>query len=421
MINACAQAHDAERAARWFSAIQSRGLRPNRISFGTLIGSHAKLGNVAQAEELSRKMSEAGLQKDEVVYNSLINACAKAGEQQKAEQWLRTMLSEGISPNQKAYSGLIQACVRSNDLAKAEEWFECMEEAGGTPDLIAFSSMIHVAAKIGTVKKAEYWMSRMISYGITPNVVCFNTLLHAFARSGAYKPAVEWVARMRTHNVTPNRITLNTMMHASIIGGGPKDTEHWLQCMVQGGIRPDKVTLSTLLMKRSGTPVSAERLQWAFEAVARAYEAVGDRHSAEVWRRGQMYKDLGEVRGEADSPHSPWEQPEQGRCSSGSRRGPRATGVRRARATAAAAATPVSHLCPPGSSRRRFRAPSTRRSCATRGASTGGRHRPGCRNRDPRAGADWATTRSGSIRYTICRPRSYHPPEKEDEKEVEEK
>ncbi|CAK0867620.1 unnamed protein product, partial [Prorocentrum cordatum] len=314
MINACAQARDVKRAAWWFSAIQSAGWQPNRISFGTMISSHAKLGNVDEAEALAGQMGEAGLQRDEVVYNSLINACAKAGAQQRAEHWMRAMLGEGIVPNQRAFSGLIQACVRSSDLSKAEEWFDCIEKVGGSTDMIAFNSMIHVAAKIGNVKQAEHWMSRMIrriSHGITPNVVCLNTLLHAFARRGAYKHAVEWVARMRAHNVTPNRITFNTMLHASIAGGEPKDTEQWLRCMVQEGLHPDKVTVSTLLTtKRLGMPVSAEREQWVYQTVARTYEALGDRHSAETWW-GQKWKDPGAARGQEGGQPPQRQQPEQ--------------------------------------------------------------------------------------------------------------
>ena len=56
----------------------NRGIKPDLITFSTLIKGHCRCKNIEQALILHEQMLQEGIKADEVLYNSLLDVCLKA-------------------------------------------------------------------------------------------------------------------------------------------------------------------------------------------------------------------------------------------------------------------------------------------------------------------------------------------------------
>merc|ERR1719265_636736 len=88
----------------------------------------AKTKDPDLAEKLLGEISSLGLKPDGVSFNSVIHACARQGNIKRAEHWLRKMQESGIEPNVISFNVIIDACMKADDAEEAEKWLARMLE-----------------------------------------------------------------------------------------------------------------------------------------------------------------------------------------------------------------------------------------------------------------------------------------------------
>merc|ERR1712224_490944 len=102
VINACAQAGDAERAESWLVRMQKNGLTAGTHAYNTLINACAK------AEKWMKRMQKIGISADVVSFGTMIDACARVGDADKAEFWLGELVRSGSKPSPGSYGVLLR-------------------------------------------------------------------------------------------------------------------------------------------------------------------------------------------------------------------------------------------------------------------------------------------------------------------------
>merc|ERR1719336_202952 len=126
-LQTAAKAGDLSAAEAAMQKLLEMGVQPNVISYGVLIGAHAKAGNLLGAEHWLEALEKTDLgSPNAICMNIVISACAKHGDIQRAESWLHKMPRMGVEPDVMSYNAVIDACARSGDIERAEGWLRKM-------------------------------------------------------------------------------------------------------------------------------------------------------------------------------------------------------------------------------------------------------------------------------------------------------
>lgn len=247
VIHACARQGDIPRAEHWMRKMRASGVEPNVISFNIIIDTCVKADDAEAAEKWMGRMLDSGLQPNEVSFATVIHARAKRGDTKKAEQWFRKMLEVGVEPNVVGYNSLIYACSRAGDLMGAERWVVEMEERGVAPRVTTYTAVVDACAKAGDSSRAEKWMEKMFASGMEPTVVSYSAMIDACAKVGDCVNAEKWHSRMLELGVKPNAHTFSAVINACAKAGELFAACQWLARMEKSDVPPDVVVYSAVL------------------------------------------------------------------------------------------------------------------------------------------------------------------------------
>lgn len=191
-------------------------LSPDRYTFNVVMNALANCGEVGasrKAEDLLRRMEgshDTNLRPDLLSYNTVLDAFSREGDPTRAERLLERMLKKGndsVRPNAHSYTAVLTAWSRSNDKAmaarRAEDLFDDIERryAAGETDFRAdtsvYNALINCWAKSGE-RKALYRVTQILSLmeelGLqggdsecSPNSRTYCAVLDTLARSKNYK------------------------------------------------------------------------------------------------------------------------------------------------------------------------------------------------------------------------------------------
>ena len=108
-------------------------------------------------------MQAAGVKPNVVTYNSLISAYDKGGQWQKAEEAFEQMKAAGVTPDIKTYNPLLSVLWECGQQAKAIELFEEASKAGVyPPGDRKFGKMdLHNLSKGAALASLTLWLDEM--------------------------------------------------------------------------------------------------------------------------------------------------------------------------------------------------------------------------------------------------------------------
>mmetsp|Transcript_17141 Transcript_17141/g.69389 ORF Transcript_17141/g.69389 Transcript_17141/m.69389 type:complete len:127 (+) Transcript_17141:1209-1589(+) len=96
-INAYAKAGDFDGADRSLKLMRSKGLKPNVVTYSSLIDARAKRGEINKALRLRSDMEEDGQLPNTITWNSLINGLGNACRVDDAEKLFLEMKDKNVS------------------------------------------------------------------------------------------------------------------------------------------------------------------------------------------------------------------------------------------------------------------------------------------------------------------------------------
>merc|ERR1711871_1870786 len=121
-ITACAKRGKTEEALDLFESMQAAGVKPNVISYNSLITACANGGKPEEALDLFESMQGAEVKPDVISYNSLITACAKGGKAEEALDLFESVQAAGVKADVISYNSLID-CLHLCEESLAETFF----------------------------------------------------------------------------------------------------------------------------------------------------------------------------------------------------------------------------------------------------------------------------------------------------------
>merc|ERR1719393_973170 len=126
MIDACARCGRMERVAKILEDMKSRHIKPNLITYSTMLKGHCQNGDVQTGFLILEQLrKDTKLKPDEIMYNSLLDGCAQNSLTDEGLRLLDEMQAEGVAPSNFTLSILVKLMNRARKLEGA---FALVEE-----------------------------------------------------------------------------------------------------------------------------------------------------------------------------------------------------------------------------------------------------------------------------------------------------
>lgn len=135
--------------------MEESGVRPNVVTFTTLMHAYAGRGDAAGSEAVLARMLSADVRPNVRTYTTLLSAHAANGDVQRSEGVLARMLEACVAPNVMTWTTLMTAYTLSGDVQGAERVLKRMEVAYVAPNANTFSTLMHAYTVNGDIKVRE--------------------------------------------------------------------------------------------------------------------------------------------------------------------------------------------------------------------------------------------------------------------------
>ena len=132
-ISACGKGGQWKHALELLTEMQTRGLKPDVITFNAAISACERGGQWEHALELLTEMQTQGVTPDVITFGSAISACEQGGQWERALSLLTEMQTQGVEPDVRSFSAAISACEKGGQSERARE-LEAMKTVADVVD-----------------------------------------------------------------------------------------------------------------------------------------------------------------------------------------------------------------------------------------------------------------------------------------------
>nr|GMC53233.1 pentatricopeptide repeat-containing protein At4g16390, chloroplastic [Ipomoea batatas] len=274
---------DLSRAEKLFDEMLERGVRPDNITFSTII-SCARLSSLPEkGVEWFDKMPEFGCKPDIVTYSAMIDCYGRSGnvdkalslyDRARAEKWridvvtfstlmriygasgnfdgclnvYEEMKALGTKPNLLVYNNLLDAMGRARRPWQAKNIYLEMVQNGFQPNWSTYAALIQAYGKARYGEDCINVYREMKEKGMELNTVLYNTLLATCADLGVTDEAIEIYKDMKSSELCkPDHWTYSSLIKIYSCSGKVLEAEAVLDEMAEVGLEPDIFVLTSLV------------------------------------------------------------------------------------------------------------------------------------------------------------------------------
>jgi pentatricopeptide repeat protein len=225
-IRVCAEATDVDRAFRIVEMLrdemdspptepveeegnEGEALRPNVVTYGTLMTACERVGNVQAASRVFQLLKEDHVPANEIIYGAAISCVRKAGESERAFLLLRKMIRDGLQPNVATFNTVLTAQTeakpnqRAPAMDRALQVYRMMRQSASSsgydtaPTRQTYNILIRALAQAQQPHQADSLLRQMRVEGLVPDVDLFTTTVTAYEKAGQPLRALRLMESMR--------------------------------------------------------------------------------------------------------------------------------------------------------------------------------------------------------------------------------
>ncbi|XP_010252754.1 PREDICTED: pentatricopeptide repeat-containing protein At4g16390, chloroplastic [Nelumbo nucifera] len=273
-------------------------LKPKRevILYNVTLKVFRKSRNFNRAEVLLEEMLKKGIKPDNVTFSTIISCARICSLPNKAVEWFEKMPQFGCNPDDVTYAAMIDAYGRAGNIDMALSLYDRARTEKWRIDLVTFSTLIRIYGMSGNFDGALNVYEEMKALGVKPNLVIYNTLLDAMGRAKRPWQAKSLYKEMTTKGYSPNWTTYAALLRAYGRARYAEDALNVYREMKEKGLELNVVLYNTLLamcadlgytdeavqifedLKRSQT---CEPDSWTFSSLITIYSCCGKVSEAE--------------------------------------------------------------------------------------------------------------------------------------------
>lgn len=234
MISSYAQHGHSIEALELFQVMQQEGLRPNKITFASVLSACASLTALADGEAIHKCIIDFGFESDVTVGNAIINMYGKCGAMDTACKTFKTMCEHNV----ESWNAIITAYVQHGHSVEALHLFRQMQQSNVEPDKITCISILGACTSMALLAEGKVIHKIIAEHAFQSDVLVANALIRMYGKCGSTKEARTLFNEMHHQSL----ISWNTMLSAYTQHGQGKEALLLFQQMQHEGLEPDEVT-----------------------------------------------------------------------------------------------------------------------------------------------------------------------------------
>ncbi|XP_057768993.1 pentatricopeptide repeat-containing protein At5g27110-like [Salvia miltiorrhiza] len=236
MISAYTRSHAPRKAAALFRRILVDEIKPNMVTFVSLLPSCENIGSV---ESFHAHVFRFGYDREASVVTALVSVYAKLGEMDSAEFLFRDTKVRSLL----LWNSMVSAHAGHGFCEQSLELFRLMQADGFDPDAISIVSLLKSCSQLEAAMLGKSAHAFVIRRGIDSNLSLLNAFLAFYFDSSEMVCCFRIFDRMALKSV----VTWNTMISGCIDEGELERAMLLFHHMRQEGCKFDMVTLISIL------------------------------------------------------------------------------------------------------------------------------------------------------------------------------
>ncbi|KAL8107832.1 uncharacterized protein LOC141670437 [Apium graveolens] len=153
------------------------GVKPDRVSYNTLIKSYCVMGSLELAVGVVNLMESNGFEPDLITFNTLFDALYRNKKMDVAEKMWVLMESKNVAANVRSYNPKLRALVVDGRISEAVDLIEEMRTKGVMPDIFSFNALIQGFCTEKNFEEAKRWFEELEKCEVAPDRVTYEIML----------------------------------------------------------------------------------------------------------------------------------------------------------------------------------------------------------------------------------------------------
>lgn len=236
------------KAVEWFEKMPAFGVQPDDVTYAVMIDCYGRVGNVEMALRLYDRSRTEKWRLDAVTFTTVIKIYGTSGNFDGCLTVFEEMKALGVKPNLVCYNTLLDAMGRAKRPWQVKLIYQQILSSGLTPGWATYAALVRAYAKARYGDDAMNVYKEMRAKGMNLNNVLYNTLLSMCADIGFVDEAVELLEDMKTSNdCKPDTWTYSSMITIFSCCGKVIEAEAMLKEMMEAGVEPNIYVLTSLI------------------------------------------------------------------------------------------------------------------------------------------------------------------------------
>ncbi|XP_061351613.1 putative pentatricopeptide repeat-containing protein At1g53330 [Gastrolobium bilobum] len=210
LINAWFSIGDVERAYKVFDEMRKRGVRPNAVTFGTMINGLCKNSRLHEAFKVKEDMVKVfKLEPSVSIYTKLIKGVCEIGEFDWAFRIKEEMVMSKLRLDATLYNTLVSALFKARRKEEGLRVLEEMKNSGCKADSVTCNVMIGEFCREKNFEEAYRVLDGM--EGLKQDVISYNVIIGWLCKEGKWREAIDLFEDMPRRQCAPDVVTHRTL------------------------------------------------------------------------------------------------------------------------------------------------------------------------------------------------------------------
>lgn len=169
-------------------------VKPDIVSYNTILGAYFRDEDDAKFGEALQKISEQGLEENLVTFNYRLLQLCRKGESLEGKKLLLEMGAKGVEPSVVSYNAVISGLCKEGKVEAAKEVFERLAASkSARPNSVTYHTLVSQLAAAGEVAAAAEMCRESLRKKWVPAFVVMEGLVKGLVEKGMVETAREVV------------------------------------------------------------------------------------------------------------------------------------------------------------------------------------------------------------------------------------